>query len=215
MSKKKGNIQNKISTENTPLSNEKTAEKKKRTVSKVGTAIALVLVIAVAAVWAVSGFSFDFSDTPKKAVKRHFDALSNLNYTAYCETLIGNRLSDLQKEVSSYPDGNSYLRKYMEETYENFGDDAKISVSDMSVYYEKTKNDTFVGQNLKELNVSEVATVSCTIKISGSLSSASQEANIICFKSGGKWYVFSMAGEQPDQVQLDTNNIITSLPSNK
>jgi len=159
---------------------------KKRVLTIIGASIILALTIVITVTGISTKFTFNFGDTPEKAVKRYCDALNTANYTAYNQSVFGDKV---EKDSEKFTDKNAYMIEYLKDIHENFGDDAKMSASDISVFYEDIDGGVFVGQDLKELNVNDVATVTCTLTIKGSLGEQSQVANIICFKSQGDWYV--------------------------
>lgn len=178
---------------------------KKRVLTIIGASIILALTIVITVTGISTKFTFNFGDTPEKAVKRYCDALNTANYTAYNQSVFGDKV---EKDSEKFTDKNAYMIEYLKDIHENFGDDAKMSASDISVFYEDIDGGVFVGQDLKKLNVNDVATVTCTLTIKGSLGEQSQVANIICFKSQGDWYVYSMAGKQENtEVQLDTSSV--------
>lgn len=177
---------------------------KKRVLTIVGASIVLALTIAITITGIATKFTFNFYDSPEKAVKRYCDALSTANYTAYSNSVYGDKV---EKDSAEYEDKDAYMREYLKDIHENFGDDAKMSAKDFSVFNEDIDGGTFVGQDLKALNVTDVATVTCTLTIKGSLNEMSQKADIICFKSHGDWYVYSMSGKQETETQLDTSSV--------
>ncbi|MBR4282567.1 MAG: hypothetical protein IKT35_02525 [Clostridia bacterium] len=192
---------------------------KKRLITIIGAAIILVLTIAITITGIATKFTFNFFDTPEKAVKRYCDALSSSNYTAFSQSVYGDKV---EKEAESFTNKDDYMREYLKDIHENFGDDAKMSAKDFSVFHEETDGGTFVGQDLKALNVTDVATVTCTLTIKGSLDEQSQTADVICFKSHGDWYVYSMAGKQDTtEVPIDTSSVygapstVESTPATK
>ncbi len=189
--------------------NNKTLKKapltKKRLLTIIGTSVILVLTIILTVTGVATKFTFNFFDSPEKAVKRYCDALSSGNYTTYSKSVFGDKV---EKDSAKFEDKDAYMREYLKDIHENFGEDAKMSAKDFSVFHEDTDGGKFVGQDLKDLQVTDVATVTCTLTIKGSLNEQSQVADIICFKSHGDWYVYSMAGKRDtSEVQIDTSSV--------
>ena len=189
--------------------NNKSLKKAPLTKKRILTIIAASVILALTIVITVTGistkFTFNIFDTPEKAVNRYCDALSSANYTAFSESVFGDKI---EKDSAEYTDKNAYMQDYLKHIYENFGDDAKMSAKDFKVFHEDTDGGVFVGQDLKKLGVTDVATVTCTLTIKGSLDEQSQVADIICFKSHGDWYVYSMAGKQEaTEVPIDTSSV--------
>ncbi len=178
---------------------------KKRILTVIAASVILVLSVLVTVTGIATKFTFNFGNTPEKAVKRYCDALTSANYTAYSESVFGDKV---EKDSAEFTDKAAYMRDYLKDIHENFGDDAKMTAKDFSIFHEDTDGGTFVGQDLKALNVTDVATVTCTLTIKGSLNEMSQTADVICFKSHGDWYVYSMAGKQENtEVQIDTSSV--------
>ncbi len=178
---------------------------KKRVMTIIGASVVLALTIVITVTGIATKFTFNFFDTPEKAVKKYCDALSSANYTAFSNSVYGDKV---ENEAKDYTDKNAYMRDYLKDIHENFGEDAKMSAKDFKVFHEDTDKGVFVGQDLKKLGVTDVATVTCTLTIKGSLNEMSQTADVICFKSHGDWYVYSMAGKQETtEVPIDTSSV--------
>lgn len=189
--------------------NEKSLKKapltKKRLLTIIAASVILVITIGITITGISTKFTFNFSDTPEKAVKRYCDALNSANYTAYSQSVFGDKA---EKDSAEFTDKNLYMKEYLASTYENFGEDAKTSADDFSVFHEDISGGVFVGQDLKKLSVTDVATVTCTMTIKGSLDEQSQVVDVICFKSHGDWFVYSMAGKKgASEEMLDTSNV--------
>lgn len=205
MAKNNNNIQKSIPQKTDEKPKNKQPFTRKRLLTILAAAIILAATFAVMALGITT--KFQFGDTPEKAVKRYYNALVDMNYEAYKQAMFGDRA---EKDSKDYTDKNKYMQDYMAAIYENFGEDAKISAKKFKVFYEDIPDNTYRGEDLKTLNVSEVATVTCDLTIKGSLNTQSQTVDVICFKSDGNWYIYGMAEKRDmtqQEIPLDTSNV--------
>ena len=171
---------------------------------------AVVLVVLAIIVTLTATFALQHVSGPARVVKTFFTSFNDRDFDAFCGCYMPSDQVLLKEAAEKLGGSEAFFEKNQQSMfgddtpYSDFGDDIRLSVSDLDTESQTIENNMYNGLNLAEMKVTAVSTVDCTVTTKGSGNQAEERLRVVCFKISGKWYIYTMAAI-PEQTVSPTD----------
>ena len=170
----------------------------------------VLVVLAVAATF-LATFAMNHYQGAVRLVNRYVDAVNNKDAKELIKCFPPSYQKNMESLIASAGGDQAFFEQTYsgmfegETPYESFGENVLISVSNPEAQQQTIPDGIYKGMNMKQMDVSAVTVVSCTMTTKGSLREVSEQVEVTCVKINRSWYLFNMATVTPQQSETPTD----------